>query len=416
MNKVFTAVGAASMSLMAACLINTNSVSASEVIFNPLQSAVPSLTIAPDARGGGMGDVGAATKPDLNSQYWNPAKYAQMEGQGGAALSYTPWLRKIVSDIDLVYLSGYYKINEGRAISASLRYFSYGEINLTDMPGPTGEVVSTGTANPYEFSVDLGYSQMLSEYWSAAVALRFICSDITNGISSDGASSEAGHAVGADVAAFYRKPLYLGETGKPSYLSFGGNISNIGSKISYDGGDTEEFIPTNLRLGAGYEYNFDDYNSLSLFFDVNKLLVPTSPVAPEPEDYEGGASSEEYKAAYEKYENDYKDYRDKSSIGGIFTSFGDAPGGFSEEMKEIMWSLGLEYTYNKMFSVRGGYYHESESKGNRKYFSVGAGFKLSVFELNAAYLISTASSNPLDQTLRFSLGFNIDGLKKLAEN
>lgn len=406
MNKILKSA------LSLACL-SAFTASAKEVVFNPLQSAVPSLTIAPDARGGGMGDVGGATSPDLNSQYWNPSKYAQMEGQGGASLSYTPWLRKVIGDIDLVYLSGYYKLADQRALSASLRYFSYGEINLTDMPGPTGEYVSQGTANPYEFAIDLAYSQMLSEYWSAAVALRFIYSDITNGISGDGESAEAGKAVGADVAAYYRKPIEMDEN-RTAYASFGANISNIGSKISYDGGSTEEFIPTNLRVGGAFEYPFDQYNSLTLAVDINKLLVPTAPVAPSAEDYP--SDDEAYQAAYDKYESDYEDYRNKSSIGGIFSSLGDAPGGFSEEMKEFMWSVGLEYSYNKQFMVRGGYFHEAESKGNRKYFSVGAGFRLSVFELNAAYLISQSQSNPLDQTLRFSLGFNIDGLKKLAEN
>ncbi len=396
MNKITKTIG-----LVFGGLFLSNAVNAAEVIFNPLQSAVPSLTIAPDARGGAMGDVGVATSPDLNSQYWNPAKYAQISGQGGASLSYTPWLRKIVDDIDLVYLAGYYKLGESRALSASLRYFSYGEIDLTKAPDAMGNVISSGTANPYEFSVDLGYSQMLSEYWSAAVALRFILSDITNGMSDDGASSESGKAVAADVAAYYRRPISLGE--RNAYASFGINASNIGSKISYDGGNTEEFLPCNLRIGGSFEYPFDDFNTLSLSLDLNKLMVPTAPMKRE------GETPEEFTERYEKYE-------DISSIGGLFRSFTDAPGGFSEEMDEIMWSIGAEYAYNKMFMVRAGYFHESESKGNRKYFSLGAGFKLSMFELNGAYLISTSQSNPLDKTLRFSVGFNIDGLKQLANN
>lgn len=389
--------------LLTGLFFNTSGVFAGEkVIFNPLQSAVPSLTIAPDARGGGMGDVGVATSPDMNSQYWNPAKYAQISGQGGASLSYTPWLRKYVDDIDLVYLGGYYKLGESRALSASLRYFSYGDIDLTSMPDAMGQIQNSGTAHPYEFSVDLGYSQLLSEYWSAAVALRFIYSDITNGISGDGQSATPAKAVAADVAAYYRKPFVLGET-RNAYASFGVNASNIGSKISYDDGNTEEYLPANLRVGGSFEYPFDNYSSLTLALDLNKLMVPTAPVKRE------GESAEEF-------EERYKDYADKGSIAGVFRSFTDAPGGFSEEMDEIMWSLGLEYSYNKQFFVRGGYFHESESKGNRKYFSVGAGFKLSVFDLNGAYLISTSNSNPLDGTLRFSLGFNIDGLKKMAEN
>lgn len=371
-------------------------------MFNPLQSAVPSLSIAPDARGGGMGDVGGATSPDLNAQYWNPAKYAQMAGQGGASLSYTPWLRKIVDDIDLVYLGGYYKLGENRALSASLRYFSYGQIDLTGQLDASGQPTSLGSCNPYEFAVDLGYSQMLSEYWSAAVALRFIFSDLTNGISGDGESVSPAKAVAADVATYYRKPIVLGES-RNAYANFGVNISNIGSKVTYDDGITEEFIPTNMRVGGSFEYPFDDYNTIAVALDLNKLLVPTAPVKGENE-------------SIEDFEKRYEDYESKSSIGGIFRSFTDAPGGFSEEMDEIMWSLGLEYSYNKQFFARGGYFHESESKGNRKYFSLGAGFKLSVFELNGAYLIAPSGTNPLDQTLRFSLGFNLDGLKKIAEN
>lgn len=382
-------------------------------MFNPLQSAVPSLSIAPDARGGGMGDVGVATSPDLNSQYWNLAKYAQMSGQGGASLSYTPWLRKIVDDIDMVYLGGYYKLGETRALSASLRYFSYGDIELTTAPSASsnGQPMSYGTCRPYEFAVDLGYSQMLSEYWSAGVALRFIYSDITNGMASDGQSASAAKAIAADVAAYYRKPIALTET-RNAYVGFGVNASNIGSKVSYDDGNTEEFLPTNLRVGGSFEYPFDNYSTLTLALDLNKLMVPTAPVCPEKSLAE---TAEQYEARLAEYEKKYEDYQSKSSIGGMFRSFTDAPGGFSEEMKEIMWSLGLEYAYNKQFFVRGGYFHEAESKGNRKYFSVGAGFKLSVFELNGAYLIATSQSNPLDQTLRFSLGFNIDGLKKIAE-
>lgn len=397
MNKSLLNIGLVAGFLSVSTLAN-----ASEVIFNPLQTAVPSLSIAPDARGGGMGDVGVATSPDLNSQYWNPAKYAQMSGQGGASLSYTPWLRKIVDDIDLVYLAGYYKLGETRALSASLRYFSYGEIDLTGQMDAQGQVQPLGTCKPYEFAVDLAYSQMLSEYWAAAVALRFIHSDITNGISTDGESASAGNAVAADVAASYRKPIILGEN-RNAYAGFGVNVSNIGSKISYDDGNTEEFIPTNLRVGGSFEYPFDEYNSLSLALDLNKLLVPSSAIQRD------GESPEDYQKRYD-------DYKDVSSIGGIFRSFTDAPGGFSEEMDEIMWSLGLEYSYAKKFFVRGGYFHESESKGNRKYFSVGAGFKLSMFNLDGAYLIAPSGTNPLDQTLRFSLGFNLDGLKKIAED
>ncbi len=396
------------LTLLVAVLFSSVLVKASEKgdMFNPLLTAVPSLVIAPDARGGGLGDVGAATSADINSQYWNPAKYAQMESQGGFSISYTPWLRKIVSDIDLAYLAGYYKLDERQALAASFRYFSLGEINLTGEPSATGEYISIGTAKPYELAVDLSYSRNLSEHWSAAVALRFIYSDLTNGMTDDTETYSAGTAMGADIAAYYYVPVNVGGA-KEGHASFGVDISNIGTKISYDKGETQQFIPTNLRLGGAFEYPFDEYNSLTVALDLNKLLVPTPPKTSL-----DGMTAEELAINQQEWE----DYRNISSIGGIFKSFGDAPGGFKEELEEIMWSVGLEYAYNKQFMVRGGYFHESENKGNRKYFSFGVGFNLSIFQLNAAYLISTAQSNPLDQTLRFSLGFDLAGIKNLVQN
>ncbi|MCQ2219507.1 MAG: type IX secretion system outer membrane channel protein PorV [Paludibacteraceae bacterium] len=399
------------LELVSLCMLSLASSAAmageKESKFNPLQSAVPSLSIAPDARGGGMGDVGVATSPDINSQYWNPAKYAQMESRGGFALSYTPWLRKIVNDIDLVYLGGYYKLDDMQSLSASFRYFSMGEINLTDAPGPDGQVVSQGTCNPYEMSVDLAYARKLSECWSAAVALRFIYSDLTNGMTDD-ANVTAGKAVAADVAAFYRKPINLGGN-KDSYASFGVNVSNIGSKVSYDDGETNQFIPTNLRLGGSFDYSFDEFNSLALSVDLNKLLIPTPPKV----EKEHGETDAEFQ---QRQTEEWDDYYETSPIAGIFKSFGDAPGGFSEELEEITWSVGAEYSYNKQFLVRAGYFHESENKGNRKYWAFGAGFNLSIFQLNAAYLMSTAQTSPLDQTLRFTLGFDIAGLKGIMNN
>ncbi|MCQ2189537.1 MAG: type IX secretion system outer membrane channel protein PorV [Paludibacteraceae bacterium] len=371
--------------------------------FNPLQSAVPSLSIAPDARGGGMGDLGAATSADVYSQYWNPSKYANMDNKGGVAISYTPWLRSIINDIDLAYLVGYYKLDDRQAISASLRYFSYGEINLTDMPGPSGEVISNGTAKPYEMSIDVAYSRALSQYWSAAVALRFIYSDLMNGV-SDEQTYKAAKMVAADIAATYRRPFDLSEK-RVAALSFGTNISNIGGKISYDDGATKQYIPTNWRLGVSFDYPVDIYNKFTLSYELNKLLVPTCPVRSEYDD------NLEFQAAMEEYRN-------YGTVKGIFKSFGDAPGGFKEEMQEIMWSMGAEYSYRDMFMARFGYFHENEHKGNRKYFSAGVGFKMRVFEINAAYLIAAHSnaSCPLDKTLRFSLGFNFDGIKKLVDN
>lgn len=364
---------------------------------NPLITGVPSLTITPDARAGGMGDVGVATSPDINSQYWNPAKYAFMDSRAGLTVSYTPWLSKLVSDINLGYVAGYWKFDDIQSIGASLRYFSLGEIKLTG-ERPQDDY---GTANPNELAFDLSYSRQLSENFSAAVAFRYIRSDLNNGMNgSTGKQLYPGNAIGADVAAYYQRPIQM-STGD-AFFSAGLNISNIGSKISYDENETSIFIPTNMRLGAAFDYPFDDYNKLSISADINKLLVPT-PIK---------LKEGETEAQFEKRRDDYNK---KGSIAGIFESFGDAPGGFSEELKEIMFSIGAEYSYNNQFFVRGGYFHEHELKGNRKFFSMGAGFRMNMFELDASYLISTAQTNPLDQTLRFTLGFNLEGLKDLMK-
>jgi hypothetical protein len=352
---------------------------------NPIVTAVPSLSIAPDARGGGMGDVGVATSPDINSQYWNPAKYVFMESDAGVSISYTPWLRKLVSDIDLAYLSGYWKMDKRQALSMSLRYFSLGDITLMDEFG-----YPQGSSHPNEIAVDVAYSLMFTEKLSGSVAFRYIRADLGNGIAQQ--EIYPGSAVSADVAAYYRTPIALQNT--EGTLAFGANISNIGSKVSYDKKVTSSFLPTNMRLGASFDYPIDDYNKISVSTDVNKLLVPTPKLNPTTEDLQA--------------------YSDMSPLAGIFNSFGDAPGGFSEEMREISWSLGAEYAYNNQLFVRGGYYNESQYKGNRKYFTAGFGFKLNVFQLDAAYVISTSQSNPLDQTLRFTLGFDIFGLKNLV--
>ncbi len=369
--------------------------------YNPLQTAIPSLSIAPDAVGGGMGDVGAATAPDNNSQHWNPSKYALAQSRGGVSLSYTPWLRKIVDDIDMVYLAGYYKPTDRTAVGASFRYFNMGKIQLTGMPDASGTPIDLGEAKPYEMAIDASFSMMLSEYWSGGVALRFIFSDLFNGVSDEENYSKA-KAFGADISFTYRKPITLGAY--DATAGFGVAITNIGNKVSYDNGATYQYIPTNLRVGGNFEFAFDDYNRLGVAVDLNKLLVPT-PYG-DTTDYD---TMDEYQDARDKY-------MDGSSIGGIFRSLGDAPGGFKEELKEVNFSVGLEYSYARKFMVRGGYYNENASKGNRKYFSVGAGFHLSIFELNAAYLISIAQTNPLDRTLRFSLGFDLGGIKSLFGN
>ena len=363
-------------------------------MFNPVNTSVTSQMIAPDARAAGMGDVGVATDPDVNSQYWNPAKYPFCISRAGVSLNYTPWLRQLVSDMDLAYLSGYYRIGDYSAVSASLRYFSLGEV-MTDYNGETGE--SSGmTINPYEMSFDVAYSLMLSEKFFLAAAVRWIYSDLTYDYTDD---TSPGSAFAADIACYYNDYINIGA--RECQLGIGLNISNIGSKITFGGDDNSEFIPTNMRLGLALMVPIDEFNRFTIAADANKLLVPTYPKQEE------GESTEDYQQRVQK------EYYDVSSISGIFKSFGDAPGGFKEELQEINWSVGAEYVYNDKFTLRAGYHHESENKGNRKYFTVGAGFRMSAFSLDCGYVIATAKSNPLDQTLRFTLGFDMDGIKDL---
>ena len=377
--------------MMATCLLMATTVSAQDTKsqFNPVEHAVISQTIAPDARAAGMGDVGAATDPDVNSQYWNPAKYPFCISRAGIALNYTPWLRQLVNDIDLAYVAGYYRIGDYSAVQASLRYFSLGEVYLADMDDMT--------IKPYEMAIDAGYSRMLSQTFSMAVNLRFILSDIKYDYTAE---SSAAKAFAADIA-MYRLGYFMAGNRECSF-GWGINISNIGSKLTYGGSDQSEFIPTNLRIGMNLTVPFNEYNKFSLGVDLNKLLVPTPPKQEE------GESPEDFMARV----ND-EGYYGISSIAGIFKSFGDAPGGFKEEMEEIQWSIGAEYTYNDRFMLRAGYHHEAENKGNRKYFTVGAGFHMSVFTVDAAYVFSTAQTNPLDQTMRFSLAFDLDGMRDL---
>lgn len=355
--------------------------------FNQVEHAVISQTIAPDARAAGMGDVGAATDPDVNSQFWNPAKYPFCISRAGLALNYTPWLRQLVSDIDLAYLAGYYRIGDYSAISGSLRYFSLGEVITSN---------ESMTVNPYEMSIDVAYSLMLSEHFSLAAALRWIYSDLRYDYSED---SSPASAFAADLAMYYNNYFNMGS--RECQLGLGLNISNVGSKISYYGDDRSQFLPANLRLGASLLIPVDEYNRFSISADANKLLVPTVPKQEE------GESSADYQ------ERVLREYSDVNSISGIFKSFTDAPGGFKEELQEIQWSIGAEYVYHDQFSLRAGYHHESQNKGNRKYFTVGGGFRMNVFSLDVGYVISTAQSNPLDQTLRFTLAFDMDGIKDL---
>ena len=367
-------------------------------IFNPVRTSVTSQGIAPDARAAGLGDVGAATETDVYSQFWNPAKYPFAISRAGVGLSYTPWLRQLVNDIGLAHMSGYYRIGDYAAISASIRYFSLGEVSTAESSSGPGASPSL-TIRPYEMSADVAYSLMLSEKFSIAAAVRWIYSDLTYSYTDN---TTPGSAFAADLALYYQNYLNIGQ--RECQLGIGMNVSNIGSKITMGEDANSEFIPTNLRLGASLMIPVDEYNRFTLAADANKLLVPTYPHQNE------GETTEDYQRRVQK------DYYDVSSIGGIFKSFGDAPGGFKEELDEISLSVGAEYVYHDQFSVRAGYHHESANKGNRKYFTVGAGFKMSAFTLDAGYVIATAKSNPLDQTMRFSLTFDMDGLKDLFKH
>jgi hypothetical protein len=368
---------------------------------NPIVSGVPSMSISPDAVAGGMGDVGVATNSDMNSQYWNSSKYAQNESSAGFAFSYTPWLRKLgVNDINLLYLAGYYTPSKmAGTISASLRFFQLGEVLLRE----SADAIPL-SANPYEMTFDLGYSRMLTENFSLGVVMRLVASDLT---AKTDPNYYTGYAFGADVNGFYSLPIEM-KSGT-SRFNFGFNISNIGTRITYDKGDNYNFIPANLRLGVGYQIPFDKYNRLLISLEANKMMVPSrySKVAKYNPDFDA--------TNMDTWAMTTEEYNKISSMEGLIMSWYDAPGGFAEEMAEINWGVGLEYAYNEQFCGRLGYNNEAKDKGNRKYFTVGAGFKLSAFKLDVGYVIATSASNPLDQTLRFSLAFDIDGIKALAD-
>ena len=377
---------------------------------NPVMTAMPSLTIAPDGRSAGMGDVGVATHADLNSQHWNPAKYAFMESKGGITANYTPWLTKLVSDIDLAYIAGYYNMGDRiGALSASFSYFSMGAVQLVDYSGTAFQ-----EAHPNEWSLDLAYSRKLHEYVSMAVAMRFLYSDLNNGVNASvtTAAQEMHPAwtMAADISLYYRQPIStpMGE----SYFGLGFNLSNLGGKMSYDEGTTQNFIPANMRLGVSYEIPFDNYNRLMATVECNKMLVPT---------YESKFAEDETTNRM-----DQEEFSRISSVNGWWMSFCDAPGyttddgkvvsPLAEEFQEVQWGVGLEYSYNRQFFGRVGYSHENFWKGNRRYVTVGAGFHLSIFSLDFAYCIATAPSNPLDQTMRFTLGFDLAGIKDMVNN
>lgn len=366
-----------------------------KVTFAPVHTAVPMLSIAPDARGGAMGDNGVATTPDIFAQYWNPAKNAFQFSKAGVGLSYTPWLRKLVNDVALVNLSGYYKLGDSdlQAIGASVRYFTLGEIKEW-ANGHGGDGIPI-TINPYEMAIDVNYSRKLSESFGMGVALRYIRSDMNAQSTTDMVPNDA---FAADIAGYGEKYVIMGNS--ESLWSYGFNISNVGTKVSYDDGYTNYFLPAKLTVGTGLFFPLDDYNRLGFYVDLSKYLVPSEP-------------QRDWFETDKEFDDALAEYNDMGSIKGIFKSFGDSPDGFKGEMREVMASLGAEYSYNDQFFLRGGYFYENKYQGNRQYFSVGAGFRMSVFQLDAAYLISTVPSNPLDQTLRFSLSFDMDGLKNL---
>ena len=352
-----------------------------EVKYNPISTAVPFLTISPDSRHGAMGDVGAATSPDANSQYLNPSKYAFAEGKFGFSLSYTPWLRQLVNDINLAYMAGYYRLNSNEVIATSLRFFSMGDITLTGQ-----DQMATGTVSPSEFAFDVSYSRKLSDKFSGGVAMRYIRSDLSGGIGAE--NYTAGNAFGTDVSFYYFNKW--GGTGASKSISAGINFSNIGSKISYDQGANKEFIPANMRLGTTFTNEFDDFNLFSISLDFNKLLVPTPT-------------------------GEVDNTSNKSVISSIFGSFSDAPGGFKEEMQEFTISTGAEYWYNKQFALRTGYFYEPQNKGNRKFFTAGVGVKMNIAAIDFSYVIPVHRNSPLANTIRFTVLFDVDSFGKKKE-
>jgi hypothetical protein len=360
---------------------------------NPILTTVPFLTISPDSRSGGMGDAGVASSADISSQNWNAAKYPFLKERSGIALSYTPWLKALnVDDLNLLYLAGYYKFDDRQTASMGLRYFNLGTIDYTDDNGDPA-----GTGKPNEFAIDLAYSRLFSEYFSGALGFRFIYSDIAaHSGSLVTAEYNPGSSFAADIDLYYQRPISV--SGKDAEMAYGLAITNIGTKMSYSDGETKEFIPTNLRLGGRFSMDLDDYNSIAAIFDVNKLLVPTPPIT-QGDSIIAGKSDE------------------VSTLTGMIQSFYDAPGVlqddgtrsvFKEEMQEIMLSGGVEYWYRKQFAVRAGYFYEHQNKGNRKYFTTGVGLRFNVFSLDFSYLIATGRTSPLDNTIRFTLGFTFE--------
>jgi len=361
---------------------------------NTITTAVPFLLISPDSRAGGMGDVGVATSPDANSLHWNSAKFAFVEDEVGFAVSYVPWLRALVPDINLSYLAGYKKLNKNEAIAMELRYFTLGDITFTDVIGN-----NLGQYKPSEFAIGSAYSRKLSDQFSLAISGRYIYSNLTGGQSAGGITTNAGQSIAADVAGYFRKDIRIAK--KDMELALGANVSNIGNKVRYTETSTRDFIPINLRLGTALNADLDEYNKISFAFDINKLLVPTPPI------YNDSIDGQ----------IDFGQDPNVSVVSGIFQSFGDAPGGFSEEMREINFSIGTEYWYDDQFAVRAGYFNEHNTKGGRKFFTFGSGVKYNVFALDFSYLINASrainGNNPLANTMRFTLIFDFGAMENI---
>ncbi|MCF8459492.1 MAG: type IX secretion system outer membrane channel protein PorV [Flavobacteriales bacterium] len=392
---------------------------ADDIQLNTITTAVPFLMISPDARAGAMGDVGAATDADGASIHWNPAKMAFIDNKMGFAVSYTPWLRALVPDINLAYISGYGKIGKKgqQTLSGSLRFFSLGSIQFTDNNG-----TSIGNFTPSEFSLDVSYARKLSREFSGGISLRYIYSNLTGGINVGGADTKAAQTAAADIS-FYYKTNKVEIAGKKTAISAGINISNIGGKVAYTQTNEEDFIPINFRFGVGFKYFADDRNSIGVYFDINKLMVPTPPTYGKNQYINDELPQGDSIGQLNNPANLDPTYQqiiagkdpNRSVPNGMFTSFADAPGGSAEELREINLAIGLEYWYNKLFAIRAGYFHEHYSKGNRQFFTVGAGIRYNVFGLDFAYLIPTTQRNPLENTLRFTLTFDFEAFKKQNE-
>ena len=366
---------------------------------NPVITAMPSLSIAPDARAAGLGDVGVATEADFNSQYWNPAKYAYMYSKGGITANYTPWLRKLVGDIDLAYLAGFYNFGDlGGGIGASFTYFSMGDVALTTLDGTKLQDV-----RPNEWALDLSYFRKLHEYVSMSVAVRFLYSDLNNGVNSSTSTAGEMHAawsMAADIGLYYKQPIELPMG--TSHFSLGFTLKNLGGKMTYAEDGSSNFIPTSMNLGVGYELPLNKYNFLTFNLETNKMLVPTRYSKFADDKTTGKYSQDAYSAI--------------NPAKGWFQSFADAPGGAKEEFEEVRWGAGIEYSYNKQFFARVGYSYENYYKGNRNVLTFGAGFHLSIVTLDVSYCVGLAASNPLDQTMRFTLGCDLAGVKDLVDN